>query len=515
MANKVVVQPGVWVVLILLALVGAFFGIKTLSKSGALDKIAPKSTAGSVQVTKFEGKKPLVVALNTWVGFAPGVYFNNGFSPTSSSRYVSELGTPIQFVKMDNFDESRSSWKSGDVDVICNTADVLPTEIPNMMTNKPRVFIQIDWSRGGDKIVVRPGINSVADLKGKKIAIAMGTPSQSLIIRALEAGGLQYSDLVIVKVDGAPRAAEVFKNGEVDGAAVWAPDDEDCLKAIHGAKVLISTKEAMFAISDIFYAKESVINSKREALTAFVEGWLRAAAEINSSPEAKAKAQKLMAQYFQVPEAVMNLDFARFTTYGDNVNFFNMSPTECRCVKGEDLYSKMARAFHEIGLAPASVPMWRDITDLSILQALAGKFTGPEHAAEQSMTFTKPTPAARTAPAVSTLHITITFATNAYELTDEHKYQIDMQFGSVASGMAGFRIRIQGNTDNTGSAQFNRQLSQKRAQAMADYLIQRYDFDRNRFIVIGNGPDKPIASNDTENGKAANRRADFELVETN
>jgi NitT/TauT family transport system substrate-binding protein len=219
-----------------------------------------------------------------------------------------------------------------------------------------------------------------------------------------------------------------------------------------------------------------------------------------------------MANCFQVPEAVMNLDYARFTTYGDNVNFFNISPTQCKCVKGEDLYTKMAQSFFEIGLAPKDVPMWRDISDVSILQSLAGKLNRPEDAAEEMMTFSKPTAATKVAPAISTKHITINFETGAYTLTDEHRYKIDQEFGSTASSLAGYRIRIQGNTDNVGSNQMNKSLSRKRAQAMADYLIQRYSYDRNRFVVVGNGPDKPIASNDTEEGKAANRRADFELI---
>jgi NitT/TauT family transport system substrate-binding protein len=74
------------------------------------------------------------------------------------------------------------------------------------------------------------------------------------------------------------------------------------------------------------------------------------------------------------------------------------------------------------------------------------------------------------------------------------------------------RIRIEGNTDITGSRELNIKLSKERAQAVADYLISEYRFDPNRFIIVGNGPDKPIASNDTEAGRAKNRRTDFEFL---
>ena len=58
----------------------------------------------------------------------------------------------------------------------------------------------------------------------------------------------------------------------------------------------------------------------------------------------------------------------------------------------------------------------------------------------------------------------------------------------------------------------NKALSEKRARAVADYLISTYNMPRNRFIIVGNGPDKPVGSNDTEEGKSKNRRTDFEIV---
>jgi outer membrane protein OmpA-like peptidoglycan-associated protein len=54
-------------------------------------------------------------------------------------------------------------------------------------------------------------------------------------------------------------------------------------------------------------------------------------------------------------------------------------------------------------------------------------------------------------------------------------------------------------------------LSRARAEAVAHFLIGK-GFDRNKFDVVGNGPDKPVASNDTEEGRAKNRRTDFEII---
>ena len=82
----------------------------------------------------------------------------------------------------------------------------------------------------------------------------------------------------------------------------------------------------------------------------------------------------------------------------------------------------------------------------------------------------------------------------------------------IAKAFSNSRIRVEGNTDNTGSIVTNQTLSRKRAQSVVDYLVTVHGMNRNRFVVVGNGPGKPVSSNDTEEGKAKNRRTDFQLI---
>jgi outer membrane protein OmpA-like peptidoglycan-associated protein len=75
------------------------------------------------------------------------------------------------------------------------------------------------------------------------------------------------------------------------------------------------------------------------------------------------------------------------------------------------------------------------------------------------------------------------------------------------------KIEIQGHTDNTGSAAMNRQLSQKRAQAVLDYILKRDpNIKSTNFTVVGYGPDRPIADNKTAEGKQLNRRVEFVVL---
>jgi outer membrane protein OmpA-like peptidoglycan-associated protein len=74
-----------------------------------------------------------------------------------------------------------------------------------------------------------------------------------------------------------------------------------------------------------------------------------------------------------------------------------------------------------------------------------------------------------------------------------------------------FKVRISGHTDSDGSADFNMQLSQQRAQAIADYLIYFGRIAAARIEVYGLGSTQPIVEEKTEADKALNRRVEFEL----
>ena len=73
-------------------------------------------------------------------------------------------------------------------------------------------------------------------------------------------------------------------------------------------------------------------------------------------------------------------------------------------------------------------------------------------------------------------------------------------------------IRIEGHTDSTGSANANQVLSQKRAEAVRDAL-QRAGIDPSRMTAVGVGAERPVATNETSEGRARNRRVDIILVE--
>jgi outer membrane protein OmpA-like peptidoglycan-associated protein len=102
----------------------------------------------------------------------------------------------------------------------------------------------------------------------------------------------------------------------------------------------------------------------------------------------------------------------------------------------------------------------------------------------------------------------ITFDYNSWELNEDAKREIDRIYKLLKENPTVI-IEIAGHTDDRGSAAYNLTLSQKRANAVKEYLLQK-GMPPNRFVTKGYGESQPIADNKTEEGRAKNRR--FELI---
>jgi outer membrane protein OmpA-like peptidoglycan-associated protein len=74
-------------------------------------------------------------------------------------------------------------------------------------------------------------------------------------------------------------------------------------------------------------------------------------------------------------------------------------------------------------------------------------------------------------------------------------------------------VKVEGHTDNTGGINHNRELSKQRAQAVRDWLVKR-GIEASRLSAEGFGPDRPIDSNTTEEGRRNNRRVEFHIADT-
>ncbi|MCD8444816.1 ABC transporter substrate-binding protein, partial [Tenacibaculum finnmarkense] len=394
---------------------GVYFLLNKLRDPKVKDKIN-EVTASSE--TKEGYQDVLNIGVVTWGGYAGGQYFNEGFKANTNSRFYKDYGFKVNFKVIDDFDASRDAFKNGDIDLMWATIDAFPTEVAGLSQYQPQVVFQADWSRGGDAIVARRGINKVSDLRGKKIAVAPMTPSHSFLIWLLEAGDISVKDVKIIEVPSAIDAADAFKSGTVDAAVVWSPDDADCVQKVAGARVLESTKNATHIIADVFVAKKDFIENNKEQLRELYEGWMIGASELNNSDANKKKAAKILAEGLSQPEdfcydAINNV---RLATHGDNQNFFGLN-TNYNGVTGENLYNKMKVKYQNLGYNTSGAKSWRLLSTKDLVTKTTS-LTGANHVSEKEKQFSKANDKLAKKASLSSKKVSISFRTGQFILSD-------------------------------------------------------------------------------------------------
>jgi outer membrane protein OmpA-like peptidoglycan-associated protein len=146
-----------------------------------------------------------------------------------------------------------------------------------------------------------------------------------------------------------------------------------------------------------------------------------------------------------------------------------------------------------------------DSLDRRYIEKLSGNFSMAS--SEAPIEYKDP---ARGATPIATQHRSIYFEPNSSRMSMDSRAIVDELAGTMRA-YENTVVDIEGNTDSTGSRAYNVQLSHARADEVRNYLEQKYGFPSARLRTAGNGPDKPIDSNQTPEGREKNRRTDIKV----
>ena len=104
----------------------------------------------------------------------------------------------------------------------------------------------------------------------------------------------------------------------------------------------------------------------------------------------------------------------------------------------------------------------------------------------------------------------IFFETNSFELKEESRIELNKLRDFLLKNKS-VRIELSGHTDNIGSDPYNQKLSENRANSVKEFLFNQ-GLSANRITSKGYGKTQPVASNETEEGRALNRRTEFRII---
>ncbi|MBI1367609.1 MAG: transporter substrate-binding domain-containing protein [Planctomycetes bacterium] len=209
-------------------------------------------------------KEPLTIAYSDWPGWV-------AWEIAIQKHWFEEAGVDVKFLWFD-YVPSMDAYAAGKVDAVCMTnGDALVTGA----TGKASVGIIInDFSNGNDMIVARPGINTVKDLKGKKVGIEAGFVEHLLLLTALKQNGMTGDDITIVNTP-TNETPQVLKSGAVEAIGAWQPNSGQALKIVGGSRPIFTSADAPGIIYDLLYVSQESLDKRRDDWMKVVKVWYR------------------------------------------------------------------------------------------------------------------------------------------------------------------------------------------------------------------------------------------------
>lgn len=458
----------------------------------------------------------VTVALSQWPGHLALVIGNGGLTTQrGSAAAAAGLDLDIQFIE--DAPSKNKAFQEQKVDAVWETVDELPIAASGFKAAQAdaRAFLQIDWSRGGDACVSTAEVKTVEDVLGRKSAVLMFSPDHTVFEFMITNSRLQPAEVARIRqdttfsMDDFTYARVLFGQGKIDVACLWEPDVTLALASRPGAHRLFSTADATELVADTLVARREFLDRHPELAEKLARVWFAGVKKAEADRPAAAHLIATVCSRFRDElgyEATLKaLGWVKWTDLSDNVRMFGLDgepPVFDRVYNQADgIWINYPQAEIKDRFVPATLRDDRIVRRIweaegRPLAKHAGKYE-PAVAQSGRPLFTKP--------------ISVTFHSGKSALTAVSMALLNQTVVPQVAMAGGMYIRVEGNTDSLGDEDWNRILSERRAKAIAEYLIGR-GIDRSRVVARGNGSAKPVASNRSVDGRARNRRTDVLFI---
>lgn len=227
--------------------------------------------------------EPLKIGYSDWPGWV-------AWEVAIEKDMFKAAGVDVQFEWFD-YVASMDAFAAGQLDAVPMTnGDTLVTG----STGGRGVMILLnDYSNGNDMLVGAPGIESVADLKGKKVGVEIGFVGHLLLLNALEKAGLSESDVELVNVP-TNETPQVLASGDVAAIVAWQPNSGQALTLVPGSTKLYSSADEPGLIYDVLAVSPTSLSERRADWAKVIDVWYQIVDYIND-PATHDEAVSIMA----------------------------------------------------------------------------------------------------------------------------------------------------------------------------------------------------------------------------
>ena len=472
-------------------------------------------------------------AINVWAGWSPIIFANNGFKAGKLWKSPSGKDFKVEIVLIDDPIAMRDAYAAGNLHVGWATLDMVPLFLEGLRKDSrvmPRVYQQVDWSNGGDGIVVRDAIKTMSDLRGKTVVLAQNSPSHFFVLNALINAGVQPAEVDFKFTQDAFQAAAAYNaDKRLAGCVTWAPDIYN-LEKVKGNKLIVTTATANKLIADVWFARADFAKDNPDIVEGIVRGIFDAMQDLKAQ-ENRQKVAKLMAAGYSIPEsdALGMLGDAHSTNYAENRDFFlnQNSPTNF-----ERTWNTAYFLYKKINAVTQQTP-FDQVMDFSVIQKLASEAKYASQKNEYDIQFAPASAGTIQGESseILTKTVVIHFFPNSWDLSKkitrnvegkdvEELYDPNVNFvveevGKLAGQYGAARIVIEGHTDGSMKGQVPKSLVQElsfnRANAVKEAIVRKFPtLQPNQLATSGLGWDRPADGADPENS-AKNRRVEIKV----
>lgn len=258
-----------------------------------------------------ETKQEVVIGMVTFPGYAP-LYL-------ADAKDLFPETIDVELVNIESIGDLRAALNGGSIDMYAATYDIFQASQGEKPTGV--AFLAMDESFGGDGVVVREGINTLADLRGKIVGAEPGFPPYFILQYLLNQEGMTLEDVDFRDVTSAD-AGNAFVSGRLDVAATYEPYLSVSSDKVKDSKILVSSADTPNLIVDFLFADEDLADTNPEVLKAVAEGWFSALEYVDKNPT---ESYEIMGTIFGVDAQEMR-DFKTgisWLTLQDNEKLFD------------------------------------------------------------------------------------------------------------------------------------------------------------------------------------------------
>jgi NitT/TauT family transport system substrate-binding protein len=275
-----------------------------------------------------EPQPPLRIGTNVWIGSEP-LYL---------AREMGYLDrNAAQLVEYPSASEVSRAFRNQAIDAMVISLDELFLLAQNGL--QPKVVLAVDVSNGADVVVGRAGMNTMKDLRGKRVAVESGAVGAFVLSRALTLNGMQASDISIVHLETNEHLA-AFKKGNIDGAVTFDPYRGQMLEA--GAHTVFDSTQIPGEIVDLLAVGASVLDKNPKAVQSVLTAWFKALDYLEHNPK-DAAARMAVREQTTGDQFLRALQGLRFPSRADNLKMLGGEKPGL-AVSGRQLMTLMVEA---------------------------------------------------------------------------------------------------------------------------------------------------------------------------